>query len=681
MSHNRKRADDRGPPLRWIATGRQIAERSVTLGASAVPPGWYRIRAEVGGGPAIVSVTAQFTSGNPPLRLRLESRPSGAYARILRLSDTACAVTVTAEGATMTGIARIGVAPMGKAAVIKFIAVKGLRYLVARRGRLDPGVALKLLRNAIRPSANFVFRSRYQTPDDAESYPRWRAIHESADAGARAAGQLAVLTAGKSVRIGVLTATPIDGAAMLNAAAQSLTGRNLTIEAVSAADLARRPADWDFILPVDRAGVFAEGAIERLALALMTDPGLDAVFADSDLMSPTGERLSPRLKPPWDRELLWSQDYIGVPLLLRWRSDLLSSLDGPAAARKPGYALALALLDQRLRSALSRVHGVLFHERIGLTESGEDRKVLEEHLRRSGAAAGVQKQSDGVLHVAWALPSTPPGVSIIIPSRDHPQMLKQCIDTIREQTEAIVPEIIVADNGSVLPETIAALGDLAARGIARIVPCPGPFNFSKINNQARQAASGDVLILLNDDTRVLSAGWLGELASLAIRPTVGAVGAMLLYPDGTVQHAGILLGVGGGVAEHAFRHWPGDSAGYLGLLRCRREASAVTGACLAVSAAHYDLVGGLDESLPVTLNDVDFCLKLGALGLINIWTPWARLEHLESKTRGLDRDAAQMARLSAELRLFAERWPELPPRDAFYHPGLSDLSPDYRLAV
>jgi GT2 family glycosyltransferase len=142
----------------------------------------------------------------------------------------------------------------------------------------------------------------------------------------------------------------------------------------------------------------------------------------------------------------------------------------------------------------------------------------------------------------------------------------------------------------------------------------------------------------------------------------------------------MVMGVGG-VVEHAFRHWPGDSPGYLDLLRCRREVTAVTGACLAVSARHYDSVGGLEEQLPVTLNDVDFCLRLRAQGLINLWTPFARLEHLESKTRGLETSQGDMLRLARDLRFFTQRWRHLPPRDGFYHPGLSDFSADYRLAV
>jgi GT2 family glycosyltransferase len=669
------------PAIEWTANPQSGPAPQVTLDGVGTRPGWYSIRARIAGGPAIVQVRAKLQSGNPDLRLRLEAGAGGGYTRTIRLADGVKTVMATAEGATATGIAQIAVSPMGRLAVLRFLVAKAWRYLAARRGDFNLRLALKQLRNAIRPPANFVFRGRYAGADDADSYRRWRAIHEHPDAGAFAIAQLAAATGGRAIRIGLLAGAALDARAMARAIAKTMVGAAATIEPVSADDLAKRPDAWDFILPLDRAGRFAAGGVARLALALLADDGLAAVYADSDQLSASGERCAPRLKPHWDKAMLWCQDHIGAPLLLRWRADLLPALDGEGAAMKPAYALALALMEQRPRSALGRAHAILFHATDAATDDDADRRVLEDHLHRIAAPARIISAAGGVAHVAWATPVPPPLVSVIIPSRDHPELLMACIGSIREKTEGAQPEILVADNGSVLPETLSYLEHAAQTGIARIVPCPGPFNFSKINNQARLAARGDILVLLNDDTVVQSPGWLTELASLAMRPDIGAVGAMLLYPDGAVQHGGILLGVGGSVVEHAFRSWPGDSAGYLDLLRCRREVSAVTGACLAVSAAHYDLVGGLDEALAVTLNDVDFCLKLRARGLTNIWTPWARLEHAESKTRGLDRSCEQMARLNGELRLFAQRWRDLPPRDPLYHPGLSDLAPDYRLAV
>jgi GT2 family glycosyltransferase len=324
----------------------------------------------------------------------------------------------------------------------------------------------------------------------------------------------------------------------------------------------------------------------------------------------------------------------------------------------------------------------LFHETADGQVSGVtcERKILTNALRREGNPSIVSELPTGVLRVDWPVPANAT-VSVIIPTKDSPELLKNCIDSIRLRTVGPLPEIIVADNGSVRAETKALFDEIVRQGLAKVVPCPGPFNFSKINNQARRHATGDVIVLLNDDTQVISPDWLIELASLALRPEVGAVGSMLLYPDGTVQHGGILLGIGGGIADHAFRYLPGDSRGYLDLLCCRREVSAVTGACLAVSARNFDLLGGLDETLRVTLNDVDFCLRLRDRGLINIWTPWAVLEHWESKSRGIDHTQAALDRQAGEVRIFSERWGNIMARDPNYHPGLSDSAPDYHLAI
>jgi GT2 family glycosyltransferase len=661
----------------WAAdTYQPQRDRSVTLGPLGLGPGWYRLAASVAGGPAIVSVDIRLVSGGPGLRVRLEAAEQHGFAKIVRVSEAIESLTAAAEGAYVKAITAIRVTRMGKAAISIFLAKKAWRYAWARRAGFELRPALARLRAAIGLPANFVFRSSYAAQDEAAAYPIWRAIHESPAEAAEAANRLGGIAKGRILRIGALF-----GGAPNQADVDFHTSDGVAIETVSIADIGREPGTWDFILPLDRSGRFAPGGIERLALALLADPGLAAVFADSDLLLPDGTRAAPRLKPPWDRELLWCRDYIGAPLLIRWQPDLLPALGSPEAAGRPAYALALALLDQRPRAALGRVHAILFHETGQPPAPEDDGRVVRSHLSRTGLPATLAETCGSVVRVNWPIPATPPRVSVIIPTRDHPELLRSCVESILATTATLPQEIIVADNGSVLPETAACLAEIASRGIARIVPCPGPFNFSRINNEARREATGDVLVLLNDDARALSPGWLGELVSLAIRPEIGAVGAMLLYPDGSIQHAGALLGIGGTIVEHAFRHWPGDSGGYLDLLRCRREVGAVTAACLAVAAAHYDRVGGLDENLQVTLNDIDFCLRLRDKGLINVWTPWARLEHLESKSRGLALSADQLATQRAEVKLFSERWQHLPPRDITYHPGLSDLTPDYQLAI
>jgi GT2 family glycosyltransferase len=332
------------------------------------------------------------------------------------------------------------------------------------------------------------------------------------------------------------------------------------------------------------------------------------------------------------------------------------------------------------RRQLRHIPAILFHE-AGQPLAGAQElelTLLNAHLEKIGHPRRALTRS-GVRRVAWPL-SASETVSIIIPSKDNPELLATCLRSIREITAGVEPEIIVADNGSVRPETKAYLRRLELTGTAAVIPCPGPFNFSRINNDARRHASGSILVFLNDDTRIVSPDWLIELASLAARPEIGAVGALLLYPDGAVQHAGVVLGIRG-IADHAFRHESGDAAGYMDLLRCRREVTAVTGACLAVSAVHFDAIGGFDETLAVTANDMDLCLRLRARGLINIWSPWCVVEHAESKSRGVDCTDAALERQGQETLVFTRRWGHLLDCDPTYNPGLSRIAPDYSLRV
>jgi GT2 family glycosyltransferase len=211
----------------------------------------------------------------------------------------------------------------------------------------------------------------------------------------------------------------------------------------------------------------------------------------------------------------------------------------------------------------------------------------------------------------------------------------------------------------------------------RVVSSPGPFNFSRLINLGRANASGEVLIILNDDVEALSASWLHELVGQANRPEIGCVGALLLYPDGRVQHAGVVLGINGS-AGHAFRYASGDDPGDGFRLQVVHEVSAVTGACLAVRACLFDEVGGFAEDLPVALNDIDFCLKVQERGYRNLFTPHARLIHRESSSRGLDVTPTRLRRLSRENAAFHRRWGEVALSDPFYSPHLSLTHKDFR---
>ncbi len=675
-------------PLRWSAfpcgasSEGAALQRRVVLPAAGLRPGWYHLDAWIKGTDALVTGRVGYVeTRRGELPMRLESRGDRRFSKILKISEPVSSISVVADGPMSEGLEAIEFRSLGAIPVWAFMMRKALRYLVANHGSCDLPQAARQFLAAFQTRANLAFRDSYASEDIEAAYPRWRAIHEDPFACRRAAIALDARLAPRRLRIALLVAEGLDPAVASSEIGQSLISSLIDLVPVGLSASTQPALDHcDYWLPVDYSGRFTPGGIERMTLAMIDDRATAAVFADCDALARSGARMQPRLKPTWNRELLWCTDYIHAPLLVRADPALLDALALPNAAAKPAYALALALAE-RERSTLSHIPHVLFHE--WLDEQRDRRRasisVLREHLSRLGHPGTVTQLPDGIQRVSWPVPRRT-SVSIMIPSKDKPDLLKDCIDSIRSRTEGIAPQIIVADNGSVQPGTRAYLDRIAADGTAMVVSCPGPFNFPKINNQARRHATGEILVLLNDDTQVISSHWLTELASLARRPEVGAVGCLLLYPDGTIQHAGIVLGIGG-AGDHAFRNLPGDAPGYLNLIRCRREISAVTGACLAVSAEHFDAVGGLDEDLPVTLNDVDFCLRLRARGLINIWTPWAVLEHWESKSRGHDFTDAALERQAAELRLFAARWGHLMAQDPNYHPGLSGSEPDYRLAV
>jgi GT2 family glycosyltransferase len=652
----------------------------VTLEGLHLPPSWYRLNVWTLEHGAIISARARIIEDRrPELRIRMEPAGSRRLEKIFKIAEPLSSLTVSLEGAPGYNVlTKVEIRPLGRIAILAFLAIKGIRYLISNRGHVNWKTTWGHFQAALHPRGNFAFRGRYERPGN-ETYDKWQAVHEHPNSGATAANELVKSIGRHKTRVGLVISDDFDAQQIKEKTEASLIGDAIELVMVDRASLAG--ADIDYLLPIDHEGIFPRGAIERLILELSTKPHLAAVFADDDSLAPDGTRQAPRLKPPWDRELLWCTDYIKAPLVVRWSADLCPALELPGAELRPAYALALTVLERRARDQLDRVPAILFHQTaIRPSETEICRVILSAHLKAFGYDTGLSIIDSRTMKVDWPLPAVLSLVSIIIPSKDNAAILKACIDSVISLTKGIPYEIVVADNGSTQPRSVKYLNELQKRENISVVSLPGPFNFSKINNDARKYAKGDILIFLNDDTQVIVGEWLIELVSLACRPQVGAVGALLLYPDGSVQHAGVLLGVGG-PADHAFRYMAGESCGYLDMLKSRREVTAVTGACLAVSADKFDAVGGFDEELMVTCNDVDLCLRLRARGWANIWTPWARLEHWESMSRGIDFTEDALQRQADELSLMTERWGNLLDRDPTYHPGLSDFAPDYCLSV
>ena len=320
---------------------------------------------------------------------------------------------------------------------------------------------------------------------------------------------------------------------------------------------------------------------------------------------------------------------------------------------------------------------------LGGWSSDADRHELLRRLTREAAPGSIVHLARLLVHSAAPSPaplvraaparvlqSPAPRVSLIVPTRDGADVLATCIRSIRARTRYDDYEIIIVDNGSVQERTRQLFAELRTDPAIRILSRPEPFNFSRLNNAAAREATGTILGLINNDIEVTRGEWLVEMVALALRPETGCVGAKLLYPDGRIQHAGVVVGLGG-VAGHAHRFAPADDPGYLERLRFAHDVSAVTAACLLIRREVFDAVGGLDEELTVAFNDVDFCLRVRAAGYRNLWTPFAELIHHESASRGSDITPAKAKRFAQEYGAMQRRWGEVLLNDPYYSPHLT----------
>jgi GT2 family glycosyltransferase len=262
-----------------------------------------------------------------------------------------------------------------------------------------------------------------------------------------------------------------------------------------------------------------------------------------------------------------------------------------------------------------------------------------------------------------------PPVGIVIPTRDRADLLAECVRGLRDRTDYPAYEIVVVDNGSTTPDALALLRDLKSDPRVKVVERPGPFNFSALSNDGAKATTAPVLAFVNNDIVVVEDGWLKPMVRLAVMPQIGVVGAKLLFPDGLLQHAGVVLGFGG-IAGHLYRRMPADHPGYCNRLTVAHEVGAVTAACIAVERYKFEAVGGFDaENLPVDLNDMYLCLRISERGWTSLWTPESVLIHLQSATRGIDPDPFVLYR--QERTYFVRRWAERIRDDPYFHPALS----------
>ncbi|OED35521.1 hypothetical protein AB833_30360 [Chromatiales bacterium (ex Bugula neritina AB1)] len=452
-------------------------------------------------------------------------------------------------------------------------------------------------------------------------------------------------------------------------------------------------ASGGFCLFLDHDDLLAEHAFYEVASVIANNPDVKLIYSDEDKINNEGQRVEPHFKPDWNPDLLLAQNYICHLCVIR--RDLIEK----AGRCRTGYEgaqdhdLLLRVTKNISPDDVHHIPQILYHWRI-TSDSTASSATAKCYSTDSGIAAVSDYLANGAedatvvagkypntYRVIRNLPDPLPLVSIIIPTRDGLEILSQCVHSILTRTHYANYEIIIVDNNSKAQQTHEYFSKIGQRDNVRIIPYAEEFNYSAINNYAVSQANGTVVTLLNNDVEVISDEWLCEMVANALRPSIGCVGAKLLYKNNMVQHAGVILGIGG-VAGHAHKYFDADSAGYFSRLHLTQNMSAVTAACLTVKKSTYEAAGGLNESdLKVAFNDVDFCLRVQALGLRNLWTPYALLYHHESLSRGREDTHEKQVRFSSEALFMQKKWGKSLLSDPAYNRNLTRSREDFSLAA
>jgi O-antigen biosynthesis protein len=451
-------------------------------------------------------------------------------------------------------------------------------------------------------------------------------------------------------------------------------------------------ATGDYVALLDHDDELTPDALYEIASLLNRQPETDMIYSDEDKINERGRRHSPFFKPDWSPDTFLSLMYtchLGV-----YRTALVRQIGGFRVGFEGSQDYDLVLRLTEHTEEIRHIPRVLYHWRSISASSAASfqsksyaqdagLRAIREALQRRGEDALVEPIAglSGRYRVRYRLHGRPL-VSIIIPTRDLFELLEKCLTSIFEKTDYGHFEVIIVDNDSREPET----GDLFRRWQEkepdrfRVVPLPIPFNFPTLINEGVRNARGELVLLLNNDVEVFSGDWLTEMAAQAMRRRVGAVGVKLLYPDDTVQHSGVVLGIGG-VAGHSHKYLANDRPGYFDRLRITANYAAVTGACLMMEKSKFMEAGGFDEALPVAFNDVDFCIRLLKAGYYNICLTHLNLYHHESKTRGPEDTVEKQIRFQGEMELMEARWGNLLKNDPFYSPHLTRYREDYSISL
>lgn len=448
----------------------------------------------------------------------------------------------------------------------------------------------------------------------------------------------------------------------------------------------------EWLALMDHDDLLPKHALYEVVKSLQNQQDAVLVYSDEDKVDEHNKRFMPHFKSDFNLDLLYGQNYISH--LGVYKTDIAKKIGGfrKGLEGSQDYDFLLRYLLQVDHKKIIHIPKILYHWRAieGSTalSSGEKSyttqagiKALQYYFHQLNLDVEVTRgKADNLYRIRWNTKENPL-VSLIIPTRNGYKITKQAIDSILQKTSYSNYEIILVDNDSDDKESLEYFHAINQHEKVTVLQYPHPFNYSAINNFAVKHARGEIIGLINNDIEVINDDWLTEMVSQVIRPDIGCVGAMLYYPNNTIQHAGVIIGVNG-VAAHSHKHYSKDSPGYFSRLYVAQNYSAVTAACLLIRKTVFDEVGGLNEiDLTVAFNDVDLCLKVKKAGYRNLWTPYAELYHHESISRGIDDKPEKAARFAKEVQYMIDTWKTNEYQDMYYNPNLTITHEDFSISM
>ena len=445
-------------------------------------------------------------------------------------------------------------------------------------------------------------------------------------------------------------------------------------------------AKGEYIALVDDDDLLAPDALSEVVKALNINKKFDLIYSDEDKINTNGKRLEPHFKPDFSPDTLLSLNYICHLTVIR--RSLIDKVGGFEEGLEGAQDYDLLLKVTEKTNNIYHISKILYHWRMTdkSTASKKDsknyafingKKAIENALNRRKINAKVIINKKSSFYSVLYQYKSEPKVSIIIPTKDHADILKKCIDSVLKKTSYNNYEIVIVDNGSTQKEALDFLNKCKNNMKISVIRLDCEFNFSYLNNEAVKKCNGEYIVLLNNDTEIITPNWLEIMVGYAMQDHIGTVGVKLLYPDNTIQHAGVVIGLGG-VASHSFIGFDRYNKGFYGLLEVPTNYAANTAACLMVKKSKYLSVNGLNEELKVAYNDIDFNLKLLEKGYYNVFFFFLELYHYESKSRGLDTTKEKYERFLKESSIMNEKWKKYIERDPFYNSNFS-LKSSYRL--